>query len=600
MRALSSLKNRVFLASSFVAVVSIALGTRFVTARVSMEAEAELGRDLAGAAELLAEHYRSRRETLGLLAWLVADLPKLKAAVATGDPPTVAPVAEDYRERTGSDFLVVTDGRGAVLSSFGTEDPTVVREVVARALTRGETSSFVETSTGWLEIVSLPILVGPEPAEVLGTLSLGFELGEDLARELKAIAQSEIVLLAGGRVVASTISMTRAEEERLATSSGASVFALGDDELVSVERSLGEEEDGEAPRALILRSRTERLSFLRTFREGLVLSALFSILLAVVLSYAVARTVTRPLAAITETIQDITSTGDLARKIEIRGRWVDENAAVLALSFNRLTEAIARFQRESMLKERLSALGRMSTVLAHEIRNPLMIIKASLGSLRNPQLEEADVREAAEDIDHEVGRLNRMVGDVLDFAKPVAPDRSPTDVNEVCRLAAESLSFDEPPGIRLRLQDGLPELVTDGERLRTALVNVLGNARDAVRERAERDGLSLDETEIELFTSALLPAGSGEGERGVVIAVRDAGIGIAPQDLPRIFEPYFTGKRTGTGLGLAIAKNIIDSLGGSVSAASAPGEGTELRIELDATGPSSPPAREDEALVDSR
>ena len=79
------------------------------------------------------------------------------------------------------------------------------------------------------------------------------------------------------------------------------------------------------------------------------------------LSYGVARTVTRPLLAITEAMSEMTSTGDLARKIELRGRWIDADATVLARAFNRLTESIARFQREAASRERLSALGRMST-----------------------------------------------------------------------------------------------------------------------------------------------------------------------------------------------------------------------------------------------
>ena len=179
------------------------------------------------------------------------------------------------------------------------------------------------------------------------------------------------------------------------------------------------------PIATLLRSREERLSFLSAFREGLLLSALFGVLLAIVLSYGVARTVTRPLLAITEAMSEMTSTGDLARKIELRGRWIDADATVLARAFNRLTESIARFQREAASRERLSALGRMSTVIAHEIRNPLMIIKASVRSFRRAKGMDEDVLEAADDIDHEVARIDRIVGDVLDFARPLRLDLQP-------------------------------------------------------------------------------------------------------------------------------------------------------------------------------
>ena len=120
-------------------------------------------------------------------------------------------------------------------------------------------------------------------------------------------------------------------------------------------------------------------------------------------------------------------------------------------------------------------------------------------------------------------------------------------------------------------------MVTDSERLRTALVNVLSNAREAVVGRsAAANGGGPD---VEVTTRAL-------GPERVAIVIEDHGEGIDPADLPHIFEPYYTTKRTGTGLGLAIARNIVDALGGRLRATSRPGEGTAIRIEL----PVAPPA----------
>jgi signal transduction histidine kinase len=111
------------------------------------------------------------------------------------------------------------------------------------------------------------------------------------------------------------------------------------------------------------------------------ITALVAVLAATLLSYGIARTVTRPLGAITATMRDMASTGDLARPIPRAGsRWDDEDAKLLAGTFNTMTASIARFQREAAERERLSSLGRLSTVVAHEIRNPLMIIKTVLHS----------------------------------------------------------------------------------------------------------------------------------------------------------------------------------------------------------------------------
>ena len=141
--------------------------------------------------------------------------------------------------------------------------------------------------------------------------------------------------------------------------------------------------DGRRSR-IVLRSRTERQRFLRQLHWQLGASRrVVAVLVATLVSYAVARTVTRPLAPITATMREMAATGDLTRRaVPPLGRWDDEDARLLATTFDAMTDAIERFQREAAQRERLSSLGRLSTVIAHEIRNPLMIIKTSLRSLR--------------------------------------------------------------------------------------------------------------------------------------------------------------------------------------------------------------------------
>src|SRR3989442_1668341 len=330
-------------------------------------------------------------------------------------------------------------------------------------------------------------------------------------------------------------------------------------------------------KAVILRSRVESLRCVRTLRTALALATLAGVAVAVLLSYAVARTVTRPLAAISAAMREIAETGDLTRKIALGRAWDDEDARLLARTFNTLTDSIAGFQQEAALRERLSALGRLSTVIAHEVRNPLMIIKGSLRTLRREGLSGQELREAAADIDHEVARLDRIVGDVLDFARPLRLECAPTDLNVLCAEAAQAmLAREGDPAVALSLDPGLAPLVTDGERLRTVLVNVLVNARESVL--AGANAANGHPSAVEVRTEAVSPGRA-------LIVVADRGLGISREDLPHVFEPYFTTKRTGTGLGLAIAKNIVEALGGVVSARSGPGEGTEIRIELPLAGP---------------
>jgi len=129
---------------------------------------------------------------------------------------------------------------------------------------------------------------------------------------------------------------------------------------------------------------------------------------------------------------------------------------------------------------------------------------------------------------------------------------------------------------RLELEPSIPPFVTDAERLRTVLVNVLVNARHAVQavaaEGARGGAVVLDDPGVVLRTE--------RHESRVVISITDRGVGISPDDLTHVFDPYYTTRRSGTGLGLPIAKNIVEGLGGTISVTSRPAAGTDVRIDL--------------------
>jgi signal transduction histidine kinase len=565
---LASLRNRVFLASAAVAVLSIAFALQFVTNRVAREAEAELERGLTDAGALLEQHLASRGETLTLVARLVADLPKLKAAVETGDPPTVQPIADEYRAQARADSLAVANRDGRLLAQSGLAE-TLVGAGHGTPPPSEPSTTYRAVAGGVLQVVTVPVIIGAEPPEVLGALSAGFLLNRARAAELGSLTQSDVAIVFDRHVVASTLSPPReAALESSLPATAATRVSLDGGDYLALRRPLGD--TAGAPVAVILRSRTERLHFLGTFRAGLFAAALIAVAMGVVLSYLVARTVTGPLAAITSAMREMAKTGDLGRRIALSGRWDDEDAVLLVGTFNTLTEAALRFQREASLRDRLSALGRLSTVIAHEVRNPLMIIKGSLRSLRRAALPPAELEEAVKDIDHEVSRLNRIVDDVLDFARPVRLEYGRADLVALCQdAAAAALSGDDAPPVRIDAGPGVSTMVTDAERLRTALVNVLGNAREAVAAA----GSPANGAPIVL---SMARAGSGQ----VAITVRDCGTGISPADLPHVFEPYFTTKRTGTGLGLAIAKNIVDALGGTLTVTSEVGRGTSITIQV--------------------
>jgi len=578
MSLLSSLTNRIFVASASLVAVSIGLAAYRVNESVTAQAESDLQGGLADAAALVDDLSRRQFADFVNVASLIADLPRLKGAAATDDPPTVAPIAREFQPKIGSDVFVVLSSADRVLANAGRVrlDDAAIAAMVAACRRRPDGIAFQPYAGSLIHAIALPLEAG---ASSSGTLLAGFTLDREFADRIKVVTKSDIALAAGSTILASTLDERRtAELAALPAPAAAFVRQLGDEIYVGRVQPLGAEGGPEDPVAFVLRSRTERLRFLAALRWQLAIAGFAALLLATLVGYAIARTVTRPVRAITATMRDMAATGDLAREVPGAGRWDDEDAQVLASTFRQLTTALDRFRREAAQRERLSALGRWSTVVAHEIRNPLMIIKSATRTLRKRIGPEAV--ELAASIDEEVHRLNGVVADVLDFARPIRFDLAPADLGEICRNAAQAVqaSADDAPVL---VQCPFPRvpIVTDAERLRSVLVNVLTNAQHAVK---ARPGERANATAIRLLIE-----NENENEKEKrpganrwSIAVVDHGIGISDTDLPRLFEPFFTTRRTGSGLGLALARNIIEGLGGTITAESRLGAGTTVRIDL--------------------
>src|SRR2546422_1577970 len=447
MKILSSLRSRIFLASAVLAVLCIGMAIYLVSARVTEEAETTLEREIIGTGAQVDQLRADRTQTFMLMANLIADLPKLKAALETNDPNTVKDIAGGYQTLLNASLVLLTNKRGEVLYAAGGSPRAAAiaanQPSVRDALAGHDSLSLLPQPNGILQIVTVPVALERPHPEMLGTLSAGFLLDDALAKQLKQITGSDIAFGMDGQILAATL--PREQFPSLADrlrSSGISRVHLDGEEYEALPRPLATPADrgplNSGPVVLILRSRTEQLRSLEAIHQGLFVIGVLAVLLATVLSFAVARTITRPLAAITDAMREVAATGDLTQKIAVRhsNRWDDEDARLLATTFNTLTDSIARFQREMSQKERLTSLGRLSTVIAHEVRNPLMIIKASLHALRQPDVTAEAMREVAADIDEEVGRLNRIVNEVLDFARPIRFDLSSVDVNALCRASA--------------------------------------------------------------------------------------------------------------------------------------------------------------------
>ena len=244
---------------------------------------------------------------------------------------------------------------------------------------------------------------------------------------------------------------------------------------------------------------------------------------------------------------------------ELAGLMMIAETAATVIWNSRLAERL----RE---RERLAAIGSMAAGLAHEIRNPLGAIKGAAEYLDPAALRDADESEFLQVIIEETDRLNSVVSQFLDYARPFRVNLQATDINKVVQKTAKLVEAHRGASlVSFDLDPEMPIIQADGEQLRQVILNLVLNGLDASRERP---------MPVHIQTRFL-------SERGLVeMRVTDRGCGIPSEDLERVFIPFFTTKQQGTGLGLAVCQRIIHNHGGTIYPESRLGQGTAFVVQL--------------------
>ncbi len=243
-----------------------------------------------------------------------------------------------------------------------------------------------------------------------------------------------------------------------------------------------------------------------------------------------------------------------------------ESFSGLVLLFRDLTE-IRRLKEEVARSQRLASIGRLAAGVAHEIRNPLSSIKGFATYFKERYKDVPQDQRTANIMVQEVDRLNRVVSQLLEFARPATIQKEAT---EILGLIKDSLRMVEDDAIkksiRIEASSSNDEIVAlvDPDRIKQVLLNLYLNAIEAM----EEGGV------------LRVNAQKDSGDSIVSIVVEDTGHGIAHRDLPHVFDPYFTTKPSGTGLGLAIAHKIVESHGGELMIQSEEDKGTKVIIRL--------------------
>lgn len=318
-------------------------------------------------------------------------------------------------------------------------------------------------------------------------------------------------------------------------------------------------------------------AYLERMNEALTFAAIAAALLALIVGVLLARTLTRPLRALTEATEKMAG-GDLNQQVTVNST---DEIGELAESFNRMSREVAR---ANQLRKQMTA------DIAHDLRTPLTVIAGYVESMRDGDL--APTPERLDSIYAEIERLQRLVADLRLLAVTDAGELrlnlAPVNIAFLLERVAASFQLSaEQKEISLTVtpDSTLPDLLADESRLDRVLSNLVSNA---IRHTPEGGQVSILATRKEEGTQVDKYTGKqGRNTQYVLITVADTGEGIPPSDIPHIFDRFYRADKSRTdadgassGLGLAIAKALVEAHGGRIWASSAVGNGTKFEIEL--------------------
>jgi len=295
---------------------------------------------------------------------------------------------------------------------------------------------------------------------------------------------------------------------------------------------------------------------------GLLLA--LGVVVAVGVAFLSARSISRPIRELM-TATEAVARGDLTRVLDTRRR---DEFGRLAESFNRMSADLQEHQHRLVQAEKMASLGRLAAGVAHEINNPIGVILGYAKILRRERSLGRRVRDDLRTIEEEAAVCQRIVQELLDFSRSLPAPEETVEVGRVLSEAIERVERSLSNGSVRVSADVPPEplrVLADDNRLRQAFENIIRNGFQAMSEGGD----------LRITLRAV-----GRDPARAAVVFRDTGPGIAPDDLPHLFEPFFTRKQQGTGLGLAIAYACVRAYGGDIAADSRPGEGAVFTVTL--------------------
>ena len=315
--------------------------------------------------------------------------------------------------------------------------------------------------------------------------------------------------------------------------------------------------------------------------HSIILAIITILFLSFVLGFLFSRVINVPIKKLTDTMKKAEE-GDLNARVNIKSRdemgSLGENLNIMIEKLNVAREEAEQYHQELIQRaDRMASIGELASGIAHEIRNPLAGIQGAIQILAEEFPKEDPRKQVSDEIQKQIYRLERLVKDLLNFAKPVTRNYLPTDINELVDKVLSFFMTQRGKSVDIKIEKNfvpsLPKAMIDPSSMEQAFLNIILNAQKAM----SRGGTFT-------VSTLVLPGRKDDGKevQEIQIVFEDTGIGIPGENLPKIFNPFFSTRSDGTGLGLSITKNIVEQQGGKIEVESQVNAGTKFIITLPA------------------
>jgi signal transduction histidine kinase len=512
---------------------------------------------------------REQQRDLSRVAALLSELPTLKALMTSGHAATIQDASSEFWQLSGADLLVLATPDAGIMGVHATVSDLPgdsAQRLLSASVARHEQTAWWQENNELFRVVIRPIISGTGAEQrQLGLLAVGQHLNATFAQELAHSSGSQIALVSGDSIVASTLEPGGLQEfarEVNFRSPAPQQLQIGnhhfDVSVVDLQTS-----PNVAIRCYMLLSLDSTDAYLHRLNRTILLLGIVASLLGAALVSVISRAITGPLETLVGAVRALAA-GDYGYSVEAHG---GVEAVELANAFSRMRQQLLNSQKRQLESERLAALGRAAGSISHDLRHHLAALVANAEFLHDPHTLGVDREEVYQEVERATERMTGLIDSLMEIARDEKTlTVSPGDLQVVIRRAIDAVH--SSPEYRGRTIDVISDGSTigefDGQKLERAFFNLLLNSCEATDGAAGGVGVTISSAGCTLECR-----------------VWDTGAGIPNAIREELFEPFVSaGKNNGTGLGLAIAAKIIGDHRGTIRVEETSGMGTTFLLRI--------------------